>query len=187
MVKYSDHSDMELLALLRGGEPAAFNEIFDRYSPVLLTFSYKKLKNLDLAEDMLQSTFADLWEKRASLNVPGDFRPYIFTVLKNRIFDHYKREKVSQRYLDSFQAHIDVENSTDHRIRYNTLASLIEKEIAALPENMRVVFELSRNTSLSRKEIAELLNLPENTIKIRMYRTLKYLKSRLGDAFILIW
>jgi RNA polymerase sigma factor (sigma-70 family) len=64
-------------------------------------------------------------------------------------------------------------------IRENDLLALIEKEIAALPEKMRVVFELSRKESMNRKEISEHLGLPENTVKTNMYRALKMLYRKL--------
>ena len=187
MADYTSFSDLQLVDLIQAENPRAFNEIFDRYSSILITFSYKKLGDKELAQDMLQSIFADLWENKASLNIPGEFRPYIFTVLKNRIFDHYKHEKVSQRYLDHFQNFIgNMEDSTDHKIRHNDLALLIEREIAALPEGMRVVFNLSRNTSLTRKEIAAQLNLSEEGVKTRMHRALTILKRRLGAVILFI-
>jgi len=187
MADYTSFSDLQLVDLIQAGNPRAFNEIFDRYSPILITFSYKKLGDREVAQDMLQSIFADLWEKRSSLNISGEFRTYIFTVLKNRIFDHYKHAKVSQRYLDHFQNFIsNVEDSTDHMVRYNDLALLIEREIAALPEGMRVVFNLSRNTSLTRKEIAAQLNLSEEGVKTRMHRALTILKKRLGVVLLLV-
>ncbi|MNX69237.1 RNA polymerase sigma factor [compost metagenome] len=99
----------------------------------------------------------------------------------------YKHKKVSQRYLESFQTYLDTEqNATDYLVRHNELSSLIEKEIAGLPHKMREVFELSRKTNLSRKEIAAELNLSEQTVKSHMHHALKILKAKLGPMVIFV-
>ncbi|MNL14213.1 RNA polymerase sigma factor [compost metagenome] len=65
-------------------------------------------------------------------------------------------------------------------MRHNNLVALIEKEIEALPEKMRIVFELSRKNAMTRKEISEHLGLPENTVRTNMNRALKILKGKLS-------
>lgn len=174
-------TDLELVEKIKAGDPSSFNQLFERYIPILIPFVNRKLGDKELSLDLLQSVYADQWENRADINFRGEYIGYIFKVVRNRILDHYKRVKVSQRYLDSFQVYIDdtIEN-TDHLVRSNDLSELIEKEIAALPDSLRLVFELSRNTHLTRKEIAAQLNLTEEGVKTRMHRALKILKKRLG-------
>jgi RNA polymerase sigma factor (sigma-70 family) len=67
------------------------------------------------------------------------------------------------------------------------LLALIEKEIEALSPKMRQVFEMSRNTTLSRKEIAAELNLSEETVKSHIHHALKTLKTKLGPLFTLLF
>lgn len=187
MTEYQDLSDIELTKLLKESNRHAFTELFNRFGPVLFKFTHRKLKDKELTQDMLQTVFADLWEKRETLNIQTEFIAYLFTIIKNRIFNHYKHQQVSQRYLDQFQTYINnADDYTDHLIRHNDLSALIEKEIAALPEKMRVVFELSRNTNLSRKEIADELKLSEEAVKARMTRALRILKKRLGGLLMLV-
>jgi RNA polymerase sigma-70 factor (family 1) len=188
MAAYSTYTDQELVALLKQGADMAFAEIFERYHSLLYIFAYKKTNDREEARDMVHDMFASIWEKRTTLNVPGELPAYLYAVLKNRIFDLYKHKKVSQRYLDTFQEYLDVTpEATDYRVRHNDLSALIEKEIAALPEKMRIVFELSRNTEMSRKEIAEALGLPEETVKSRMHSSLKILKGKLGSKSFFIF
>ncbi|MNE57830.1 RNA polymerase sigma factor [compost metagenome] len=89
--------------------------------------------------------------------------------------------------MDIFQNYLDTnQNATDYLIRHNDLSALIEKEIAALPRRMREVFELSRKTNLSRKEIANELNLSEQTVKSHMHHALRILKTKLGALIVFI-
>lgn len=182
MSAYGTYTDQELIVRLRRGDAAAFTEIFKRYQSLLYVFAYKKIGDREEAKDLIHEMFAGVWEKRDVLHVPGDLAAYLYTVLKNRIFDIYKHKKVTQRYLDTFQTYLDAEPAAaDFRVRHNDLAALIDREIAALPPKMRQVFELSRKTNLNRKEISELLEVSEETVKSRMYNALKILKGRLGS------
>jgi RNA polymerase sigma-70 factor (ECF subfamily) len=67
------------------------------------------------------------------------------------------------------------------------MEELIEKEIATLPPKMREVFELSRKANLNYREIAEKLNISDNTVKKQMSNALKILRSRLGVIFDLFF
>lgn len=188
MKMYKTLPDTELTNLLKSGDSLAFAEIFDRYKSLLYIFAYKKTGDREEAKDLTHELFLTLWEKREALNIPSDLPPFLFSVLKNRIFDLYKHKKVSQRYLDTFQKFLDVtQDTTDYLIRQHDMAALIEKEIAALPYKMREVFELSRKTNLSRKEIAMQLYLSEQTVKSHMHHALKILKTRLGSLIVLLF
>nr|WP_121272565.1 RNA polymerase sigma-70 factor [Pedobacter schmidteae] len=185
---YNHLPDAELVGLLKSDDSQAFTEIFNRYRSLLYIFAYKKTGNREEAKDIIHELFLMLWEKRAALNISFGLPAFLFTALRNRIFDLYKHKKVSQRYLDTFQEYLDTtQDGTDYLVRQNDLAALIEKEIAALPFKMREVFELSRKTNLSRKEIAEQLNLSEQTVKSHMHHALKILKTRLGSLIPLVF
>ncbi|RYE43995.1 MAG: RNA polymerase sigma-70 factor [Sphingobacteriales bacterium] len=188
MTTYKALPDLDLVDLLKSDDHTAFNEIFERYGAVLTSFAYRKVYDMDLAQDIVHDVFTDLWAKRLMQQISKGFEAFIFTSVRNRILDHYKHQKVSQRYLDNFKEYLEQgEDNADHLVRQHDLAALIEKEIAALPEKMRVVFELSRNTEMSRKEIAEHLGIPEETVKTNMHRALKILKGRLGDSLVVIF
>lgn len=188
MAVYSTYTDQELVALLKQDEQAAFSAIFERYADLMISFALRNLYDRDQAKDLVQDIFADLWIRRGVLEINKDFRSFLFSAVKNRIFDAYKHQKVVSRYLDHFKEEYQVsDQSTDHLIRTKELEALIEKEIAALPAKMRAVFELSRKEGLSRKEIAEELQLPEATVRTNMNRALKQLKERLGPLFTLLF
>lgn len=181
MERYNKLPDSDLVSLLKQDNQNAYAEIFNRYKTVLYIFAYKKIGDREEAKDLVHELFMNTWEKRSTANMPGGLAPYLFGMLKNRIFDLYKHKKVTARYLETFQDYLNTENNMpDHLVRHKDLNALIEKEISALPERMRQVFELSRKTNLSRKEIAAELNVSEQTVKSHMFHALKTLKARLG-------
>lgn len=188
MTDYKELSDVELVDLLRASDHRAFNEILKRYSILLINFAHRRVADLPLAEDIVSDVWADLWDQRLELVIYKGFEPFIFTSVRNRILDHIKHNKVSQRYIDHFQNYLDNESyKTDYLVRHNDMQMLIEREIAALPENMRKVFELNRKLDMTRKEIADYLKMPENSVKSNMQRALRMLKSQLSHYLVFLF
>jgi len=182
-------SDPELITLLRQGDRDAFTEIYNRYNGLLYIFVHKRLQNREEAKDIIHELFLTLWNNRESLMITGDLSPYLYSAKRNRIINVITHQKVADRYIDSFQHYLDNVSSdtTDHLIRHNELKAFIEAEIAALTPRMRLVFELSRKTNLTRKEIAERLNISEETVKSQMHGALKILKMKLGPIFFMLF
>src|SRR5690606_21346528 len=116
----------------------------------------------------------------------GRLSVYLYTAVRNRIINSITHQQVAARYIDSFISYVEHVNyqSADYLARQNDLQACIQREIDHLQPRMREVFELSRNSSLSRKEIAEKLGISEQTVKSHMHNALKILKSRLGDLFL---
>ncbi|MNL51185.1 RNA polymerase sigma factor [compost metagenome] len=87
---------------------------------------------------------------------------------------------IESSYISSFfETAKNTVNITDHLVRENQMAILIEKEIAALPLKMREIFEMSRKQHLSHKEIADQLQLSEQTVSKQVSNALRILKAKL--------
>lgn len=177
---YKEYSDNQLVDLLNKSDEQAFTEIMDRYYPLLYSFSKRRLQDKELTRDLVHDLFANLWEKRKALVIRGVLEAYLVQTIKYSVFNHYKHKLVEDKYVERFAKFMeDRENNADHLIRHNDLNALIEMEIAALPEKMRIVFELRRNKFMNKKEISEELNMPENTVKTNLTRALKILREKL--------
>jgi RNA polymerase sigma-70 factor (ECF subfamily) len=181
-------TDDELMTFLKEGNRHAYTEIYNRYKTLLLVFALRRLENEEECKDLLHELFLSLWVRRAELVISTSLSAYLYTSVRNRILDIITHQNISARYIDNFQGYLNKgEDNTDHLVRHKELLALIESEIAAMPPKMRQVFELSRKTSLSRKEIATQLNLSEQTVKSHMQHALKILKSKLGKAFHILF
>lgn len=188
MAAFSTYTDQELVALLKQGDDAAFEEVFIRYEPLLLNFVYKKINDREAAKDILQDIFVQLWNYRTGLD-PVSLGSYLFTVALNKIRDGYKHQVIHEGHIHQLQQMLTgVADGADHLIREKDITRLIEKEIAALPDKMREVFLLRKDAFMSNKQIAEELGISEQTVETHMKRALKTLKERLGPAaFCLIY
>ncbi|MDR2282153.1 MAG: RNA polymerase sigma-70 factor [Sphingobacterium sp.] len=189
MAKYNRYTDQDLVTLLKQGDQYAYTEIYSRYIKLLYTFALKRLPNEQEVEDILHEVFMSLWNKKAELDENQPIAPYLYNAIRYQVLNIFSRKKITDRYLDSFNQFLLNEyqvDETDHLIRHNELAALIENEIEALPKKMREVFNLSRKVGYSRKQIAEELGISEETVKSHMHHALKILKRKLG-TFILLF
>lgn len=183
---YESTSDAELINLLRAGNRLAYTEIYSRYKLVLHTHAYKWMRDREEAMDMIHELFTILWDKRETIQFNTNLSGYLYISLRNKIFNRISKKRFETRYIDSLQEFINKGDCiTDYRIREKQLADIIEKEIAALPPKMREVFELSRKSNLSHKEIAQQLDLSEQTVRKHIQHALRILKSKLGLIFFL--
>ncbi|MDB5116519.1 MAG: polymerase subunit sigma-70 [Mucilaginibacter sp.] len=180
-------SDTELIGLLKSGDHDAFAEIYERYKYILHNHAYKKLTNREEARDVVQDVFTMLWNKREIINMHSNLSGYLYTALKNSILNLFSHREVKTKYTLSMERFSVVGNTlADYRIREQQLSELIEAEIAALPTKMREVFELSRKSHLTHKEIAERLDICEKTVDRQISNALKILRTKFGLFVFLI-
>jgi RNA polymerase sigma-70 factor (ECF subfamily) len=188
MVPYLNFSDNDLLQLLKESDHTAYNEIYRRYFYLTYTHAYKKLRDEEAAKDIVQEVFATLWFKR-DFNLPQSNLPgYLFTAVRNKIFDLFAHQQVEAKYADSLKDYLSNHSNapTDHLVRENELKAYIEKEIQALPPKMKLIFEMSRKENLSHKEIAEQLNISENNVSKQVNNALRVLKTKLGIIIYIV-
>ncbi|HEX8020956.1 RNA polymerase sigma-70 factor [Mucilaginibacter sp.] len=188
MRDYKDYVDRDLVTLLENGDSTAYEEIFRRYNRVLYGHAYKKLKNKEEAQDLVQDVFATLWLKRAELQIVNNLAGYLYSSVRNRFYNIIAHKDIQAKYIDSLQHFLDQPYElTDTLVREKEFAALIDKEIQTLPPRMRLVFEMSRKRHLSYKEIAEELKISEETVKDQIKKALKFLRPRLLAIFHLIF
>jgi len=183
-------SDAELVDLLKSGDQLTYTEIYDRYILILLNHAYNKTRDREEAKDIVHEVFATLWARRENFNCQSNLSGYLYTAVRNNILNQVVHNDVKGKYLASIAQFIYNNNSqiiTDHLVREHQLSSIIEKEIAELPPKMREVFELSRKQHFSHKQIAEKLEISEQTVSKHVTNALRILRVRLGVFIYLLW
>lgn len=181
MPTYNHLTDAELSSLLKEGDKNAFAEIYNRYKYTLHAHALNKIRNREDARDVIQETFIYLWNKREIIRIDHNLSGYLYKAVRNAILNKMLHKQVQQRFIDSMKHFSHNESvEADYRIREQQLAGIIEKEISRLPSKMREIFELSRNARLSHHEIAEKLEISNQTVSKQVTNALKILRVRLG-------
>lgn len=185
---YQLHSDDELFVLLSNGDHKAYTEIYNRYSGVLYVHAYRRLKDREEARDLIHELFTALWVKRGQMVLKTALSFYLFKAVRNRVIDLVIRKKRAVIYAHSLDDDYEFDaDYADDAVRNRDLSRLIDREISALPEKMKVVFNLSRKSYLSHKEISDQLKISEFTVRKQINNALKILKPRLSRFLMLLF
>ncbi len=176
-------TDVELLERFTNeGDQRAFGEIYDRYFGVMYSHAQKMLKDTALACDLVQDIFVHILLGKADLTSAKSIKGYLYSMTRNKILNHFVREKVEQKY-QSFQRYAlqHRHETIDGILIAKELQETIDAEVRNLPPKMREAFELSRGTDLTYKEIAQKTGSTEETIRKHIYTAMKRLRSRLSS------
>jgi RNA polymerase sigma-70 factor (family 1) len=172
------HNEKQLLLKIAEGDDLAFRLLFDRYYGLIYSASFRYLKVHELAEDMVQSSFLKIWEKRNRLSHVERFDHYLFRIAHNEMADHFRkhgrREKHIQRIREMFE---EETGSPEDLLITKQKRALVADVISNLPPQQQMAYTLSRDEGLSYQEIAERMQLSVNTIKVHISQALKTLKT----------
>ncbi|AOM76309.1 RNA polymerase sigma factor [Pedobacter steynii] len=185
-MSYKLHNDQELTDLLKSDDRLAYAEIYKRYHAALYIHAFKRLQLREECRDLVHELFTTLWIKRQEITFKTTLSGYLYTSVRNKIFDLLARQKLKTSYTQSIQQFAETGLvTTDHLARQNQLKTLIDQEIANLPERTRQIFELSRKRFLSHQEIAKELNISEQTVKTTVNNALRVLRIKFGSMLFL--
>lgn len=170
-----DLTDSGLLNLVKNGDAIAFKEIFKRYWSKLYIYSFNILNEKDLCEDIVQEVFTDLWFRREEIQI-GDLRSFLYQSVRNQIFKQFRRSKYKTDLLNQLSIFLD-EKGIVEEFEIKELNEKINYTVSKLPEQRRMIFQLSRKEELSNKEISEKLNISLQTVKNQITKALKFLRK----------
>jgi RNA polymerase sigma-70 factor (family 1) len=187
MSDFTKLSEEELMSLLRQDQLSAFRELYVRHWKKLYADAYKRLKNKELAEEIVQEVFSNLWIKRAQLQINTTLGGYLHSAVSHYIIDQYRKEIVRAKYKEAFKiVHSEVDNSTEDEIMLKELTVTIENEVSQLPDKCRSVYELSRKEHKSNKEIALQLSISEKTVENHLTNALRRLRHGLSHYLMIV-
>ena len=151
----------------------AQEELYNRYKDILFVLSLKYCSNEAEAEDNLHNAFIEIFTNIKKYNGSGSFEGWIKRITINKAIDSYKKSYQMVPIKDDFQDTLIEEKEIDFSL--DTILSLIQE----LPTQYRVVFSLYELDDYSHKEIAQMLEISENTSKSNLHRAKTILKEKI--------
>lgn len=176
-----EDTDEFLVEKLSQGDRHAFEKIYLKYWDKLYSSVYKRVRNGEVAEEIVQDFFIYLWEKRSAIVIHTSFEAYIHTAVRYQVLNYLQKEITRNNYKSTLGTEESYSNETLDQVYLNELNKIIENEIAQLPEKCQHVFRLSRQENLNTKEIAERLAISTKTVENHLTKALKILRINLKD------
>lgn len=175
-----------VISQLKSGNKAAFEYIFKSYYDSLCLYSYRYVKDKTVAEDVVADFFERLYKKRIQLNVTISLRAYLFTSVRNLSLNSLRnrQDKVSIEEImakDETSAILGVKQNDFSSLLGEDVQLKIEEAINLLPDQCRLIFQMSRFQKMKYREISDELDISVKTVETQMSRALKKLRKELSD------
>ena len=165
----------------------AFKELFFDFYPALCVFAGRYIASAETCEDIVQDTFLRLWDNRSQLNSFGNLQAFIFTIAKHQVIDYF-RKQVNELQFEDFMEYCENQESDvspEDLLLYDEFLQQLKKSKNILSQREREIYELSREKHIPVKQIAEQLELSEQTVKNYLTSALKILRSEIMKYNIL--
>ena len=173
-----------LLENLKNGDEQAFNELYSSYKIPAIRFCNSILKDIEESENIIQEVFVKIWNRKATINPELNFTSYLFTIIKNRVFDHLKEVKKNNFLKEKYW-----ENMLDYQIVDNDIKeerfAKVKEAVDGLSEKRKEIIKLNYEEGKSYEEIANQLNISKNTVKNQLDKAKQVIRQQLRQASIL--
>lgn len=162
----------------------AYGELYRRHARRLMGFFFRQTgKDEALAADLVQDAFLRLWTARRKF-VGSGFRTWLFTVSYNLLKNHFRHDEQRKLYEQNAagQQNIVADARIIEQIDSRAFDLALQSELAALPPQGRLLFSLRFEEELTVPQIAEVMALPEGTVKSRLHALTQTLKQKLNPS-----
>lgn len=180
-----DYTDEALLNMLRSNlqQEWAFEMIFNRYHARLFRIAMGVLHDENLAKDLVQDIFIDLWNRRHASNIK-ELSAYLLTAIKFQVLKQLRNGKLHERHLKIMQR-VQFVNQTEESINFQELEKMLHESIDQLPPRCKEVFFLSRFENLSNKEISDRLKISTKTVEGQITKALSFLRANIDGTMLI--
>lgn len=180
-------TDEQIMQKILEKDPEAFNEVYNKLYRKLFLFANSLIANTEEARDIVTESFIKLWSQENYFSNMSHLQVYFYTVIKNACIDYLRRDKLKAKIENRLvkEEHI-TENVIEKKYQEAELVQILYDRINQLPDRMQQVFKLTYLDGFSRTEVAQMLNLSENTIRNTNAAAMKALRLTLGVEQVMV-
>jgi RNA polymerase sigma-70 factor (ECF subfamily) len=182
-------TDEQLIQGLRDKSPEAFDAVYERLYRRLVLFAQNLVADPAEAKDIVSDAFVKFWTQQKTFTDLGHIEGFFYTTIKNSAIDYLRKNKTRIKVEgDLMKSSKLSENTIEHKYQEAEIIQRLYERINELPERQQQVFKLTYLEGYSRAEVAQMLDISENTVRNTNAMAMKSLKMALGvdDAALLV-
>jgi RNA polymerase sigma-70 factor (ECF subfamily) len=164
------------------GQLAEFSELYNDYFPKVFAYVYGRVQDKETSLDIVADVFEKAYVKMRSLRSPDSFGSWLFTIARNEVSSHWRREKpaakAAQEAAIEKELHGHPKNPEETVLHKERLAALSEL-VRQLPRREQEIIALKFDAELTNREIAGILSTSEVNVRVTIFRALRKLRERM--------
>ena len=177
-----DNRPDRLMAEIKGGSSWALGRLMNLCWEELVHYAARQLGDVELAQDVVQEAFIQVWERRRGWRPRGSARAYLYRIVRNLVIDEKRKYEVRRRWAERQQLMDAPRPATPaQELDAKMLADAFDAAVASLPDRRREVFELVFQRGLSHAEAAAVLNISVQTVANQMSAALRSVRRAIND------
>ena len=182
-------ADEELVALARDGAHKAFEELVERYKHKTYHIAFGFARDREEAKDLSQDAFLKAYMNLTKFDGRSSFYTWFYRILVNLCLDHKRRRsrRPNEEFSEAVENQLDPSHpvaasaSLDAHVMASQLSRKVGVALQTLPPKQRTAFILKNHQGLSIKEIAEVMETAEGTVKVHLHRAVMALRENLAE------
>ncbi len=166
----------------QAGQLTEFAELYHQYFPKVFAYVYGRVQDKEVSLDIVSDVFEKAFIKKKSLRSPDSFGSWLFTIARNEVSSHWRKEKPAARAAQEAAWERELhyqprgpEESILHKERLDALSVLVRQ----LPRREQEIIALKFDAELTNREIANVLNTSEVNVRVTVFRALRKLRGRM--------
>jgi RNA polymerase sigma-70 factor, ECF subfamily len=165
----------DVLGRIKSGDQAAFADLVREHQAMVYSIARHFFRDRALAEDLAQEVFLHLYQNLASIESEAHLKFWLRKVTSHRCIDYSRRRRIKTVSVDEAPEPVSIFDWPDAMMQ-----STLRRIVATLPERPRLVVTLRYQEDLDPAEIAQILDMPLNTVKSHLRRSLAILREKMG-------
>lgn len=174
--------DLLLLRQIAQDSKEAFNALYEKYWERAYTDAYRRLKENDLAKDIVQDIFTHIWLNRTTLHI-DNFPAYLHTAIRNKVIKSAARQNLIHPFFEVLEGIAEKKLQPDADVLWKEFLRAYEALLQSLPDKCQAIFRLHFHEDLSTKEIAAKLGLSRKTVQNQLGKAIGKLRMSLSHLF----
>ena len=179
--RYGKDRDVDLMERLKNGDQSAMQVLYTRHYQRIYRFILRQLKDETMAEDIVNEVFLDCWRSASKFEGRSSVTTWLTAISYNKSISYLRKRKEAQMGDGQAEAMVDDADSPQTELMKGDKGDKIRSAISKLSKQHAAVIDLAYYHEMSINEIAEVLDVPANTIKTRLFHARKNLHEILCD------
>ena len=174
-------SDVVVFKRIKDGDIKTFEMVFSQYYTPLCLYAYSITIRKDIAEEVVQDVFYNIWKERHRIQILQSIKNYLYGAVKNQSLRYRERLMIQEKHREYVLSHSSLhdELSPQEELEYKELEEIIRRTLERLPERCRKIFLMHRMEDKKYKEIANYFSLSVKTVEAEMTKAYRMLRQEI--------